>query len=90
MWMNEIEPVIFEYFNKNYPIKDIRDIPEYANFVTVDVSIESMLDEICTRNDVYGENTEDQSYKIFEANIVKITDADFSLSRIKTLRIPMA
>lgn len=90
MWMNEIEPVIFEYFNKDYPIQDIKDIQEYSNFINVDTSIESTLDEICVRNDVYGENTEDQSYKIFEANIVKITDNNFSLDRIKTLRIPMA
>jgi len=90
MWMNDIDITVFEYYNKEYPIKDIKDIPEYSNFINLDVSTESTIDEICVRNDVYGENSEDQSYQIFESNIVVLTDNNFSLSKIKSLRIPLS
>ena len=42
MWMNEIEAVNFEFFGKDYPIKDIKDIDEYANYTTMNISIESV------------------------------------------------
>jgi len=90
MWMNEVETTVFEYYNKEYPIKDMKDIAEYPNFIELDISTESTLDEICVRNDVYGENSEDQSYQIFEANIVALTDSNFSLEKIKSIRIPLS
>ena len=90
MWMNEIDIVVFKYYNKEYPIKDIKDISEYPNFINLNVSTESTIDEVCVRNDVYGENSEDQSFQIFEANIVALTDANFSLANIKSLRIPLS
>jgi hypothetical protein len=90
MWMNEIEITVFEYYNREYPIKDMKDIAEYPNFIELDVSTESTLDEICVRNDVYGENSEDQSYQIFEANIVALTESNFSLEKIKSIRIPLS
>ena len=89
MWMNAIDVTVFEYYNKDYPIKDIKDIDTYTNYFTLDVSTESTLDEICVRNDVYGEGSEAQSYQIFEANIVILTDNNFSLDKIKSLNIPL-
>ena len=88
MWMNEIEASNFRFFGKDYSIKDIKDIDEYANYTVMNISIEATLDEIAVNNNAYGENAEDQSYRIFEANIVQLTDNDFSLDKIKTIRIP--
>lgn len=90
MWMNDIPITVFDFFGRQLPIKDIKDIAQYTNFINVDVSTESTIDEVCVRNDIYGEQTEDQSYKIFEANIVELTDNNFSMSVIKSLRIPLS
>jgi hypothetical protein len=89
MWMLEVDPTVFSYYGKNYPIKDMKDIEEYTNFINLDINNESTLDEICVRPDVYGENTEDYSYKLFEANVVALMDNDFDMTKIKSLRIPL-
>lgn len=89
MWMLEVDPTVFSYYGKDYAIKDMKDIEEYTNFINLDINNESTLDEICVRPDVYGENTEDYSYKLFEANVVALMDNDFDMTKIKSLRIPL-
>ena len=72
-----------------YPIKDIRPIPIYKTLLTVDVKESDKIDEIASRDVVYGAGGEDQSYKIYDHNIVFLVEAGFDMSKIKTLKIPM-
>jgi len=46
------------------------------------------IDEIASRPDVWGENAEMDSYKIWEENLKEIWLAGFDLSILDTLRIP--
>lgn len=64
-------------------------VDKAVNTVTVDCNAETALDEIASRNDVYGEGMESEDYKIFDENIRELKEANFDLSRIKTLRVPV-
>ena len=70
-------------------IKIMRDIPAYSRFYEIELGEGSMLDEIASRTNVYGEGAEGQSYKLLEANVVAMFENDFDLSRLKRLRIPV-
>lgn len=84
-----ISNIVFEYENNRFvEIKDIYDIPEYEISVDTAITKNSMLDEIASRDNVYGEEAEYLSYKLFEANIVQIVDYNFTLDGLSRLKIP--
>jgi len=72
----------------SYTIKEERLIPMYEKKGSVSVNEQSCIDEIASRQEIYGEWAEDQSYKIFEMNVLKLTETDFSMSTVKSLDIP--
>lgn len=74
---------------RTVPVKDIRPIPEYQINFEIDTRENDLLDEIASRSTVYGEGAEDQSYKIFDANIVALVEAEFDMANIKRLKIPV-
>ena len=74
---------------KQYPIKDIRPIPVYTTLLEIDVREIDRVDEIASREIVYGAGGEDQSFKIFDHNIILFMEAGFDMSKIKTLKIPI-
>ena len=85
-----IDTISFTDVNGNtFPIKDIRPIPIYTTLLEIDVKENDMIDEIASRDIVYGSDGEDQSYKIFDHNITLLMEAGFDMSKIKTLRIPI-
>lgn len=70
-------------------IKDILPVQERSqNSVSIAISKDDELDEIATRTDIYGEGYESQSYEIFAENIEELTQVDFDMNRLKSLRIP--
>ena len=71
------------------PVKDIRPIPTYQINFELDTKESDVLDEISSRGNVYGENGEVSGYKIFDANIVELFDAEFDISKVRRLRIPI-
>ena len=73
----------------SYPINDIREIPEEPVSFEIDIKEDDLLDEIASRKTVYGDNGEMQAYRIFDANIIKLTEANFELTNIKRLKIPI-
>lgn len=73
----------------SYPVKDVRLIPEETIGLEIDTKQDDLLDEIASRKSVYGDNGEVQAYRIFDANIVKLTEANFELTNIKRLKIPV-
>jgi hypothetical protein len=44
------------------------------------------LDELVCR--YYGDDMESECYKIFDENIVELTEANFDVSKLRSLRIP--
>lgn len=71
------------------PVKNIRPIPnQQINFEIKSKDLDA-LDEVVSRKEVYGENTEDLAYKIFDANIIELFDAEFDMTKIRSLKIPV-
>lgn len=74
---------------RSVKIKDLLPISEKSsNSVVLKLSKDDELDEIATRTDIYGEGYESQSYEIFAENVEELTQVDFDLNRLKSLRIP--
>lgn len=70
-------------------VKDILPVaPSATSFLTVACDSQTSLDEISSREDIYGEGAESSAYKIFDENIVEIVEAGFDLSKLRTLRVP--
>lgn len=84
-----IETISFTTKNgKTVPVKAKRPItPEDVAF-EVDIREDAELDEIASRREVYGSGAEDQAYRIFDANVVKIVERGYDLSKIRKLGIP--
>jgi hypothetical protein len=47
------------------------------------------LDEVASRVEVYGDDMEALAYRIFDENIVELTDAGYDIGKLKTLRVPL-
>lgn len=75
--------------NKTIEIKDIREYPSYEILSSLKISSEDKFDEIASRPEIYGEDSEDESYKIVDFNIVKLFDNDFDLSKIQRIDLPI-
>ena len=75
--------------NKTYSIKDRREYPDYEKLLSVVITNDDKIDELASRNEAYGDGGEDKSYKIVDYNIVNLFEADFSLSKINSLEIPV-
>lgn len=85
-----IPTVIFtDKDGKSYPIKDIRPIPKEETAFTIDLKEGDDIDDIATRPNVYGDGAEGMAYRIWDANIVQMYEADFDTAKMKTLRIPL-
>lgn len=86
----DINTISFNDTNgRTVPIKDVRPIPtEVINFVIV-VREGDLLDEIASRDLIFGPGFEDQSFRIFDANAAEIFDANFDLSQVRSLKIPV-
>ena len=72
-----------------YNIKDIKEYPTYEEFVKISLKQNDRLDEIASRTEVFGEDSEALSYLLFEANVEKIVENDFDLNKIHELKIPV-
>jgi hypothetical protein len=80
----------FEYqIDKYVPIRETVAIGTYPQTMKINLKQGDILDEISSRTDVYGDNAENQSYLIFEANVIAIVDSKFDLSKIKSLKVPI-
>lgn len=89
MRYQEIDNVIFTNKDGNsFTIKDMREYPDYTLLMPLEIGEDEMIDEIASRPDIYGDEAESQSFKIFENNKVKIFEARFMFSKLRKLRIP--
>lgn len=70
-------------------VRDIRPIPEQVIDFEISTREGDLLDEVASRTNIFGENAESQSYRLFDANIVELFDAEFDMTRIRRLRVPV-
>lgn len=85
-----IEDITFtNSLGRSVKIKDLLPIPQKSNnAVRLSLAKGDQLDEIATRTNIYGEGYENKTYDIFIENVEELTQVDFNLNRLKTLRIP--
>jgi hypothetical protein len=90
MRYNNVPTVSFTTINKqSFPVKDMREIPAYVTAFSLKLQIGDFIDEIASREEIYGEDAEGDSYKIVEANYSLLADYNFDVSKIRELMIPV-
>lgn len=89
MRYQEIENIVFENKDGNsFTIKDMREFPDYTLLAEVEIDNDDMVDEVASRPEIFGAESEGQSFKIVDYNIIKIFEARFDLTKLEKLRIP--
>ena len=84
----DIDTITFEDVNGvSYPIKDMRPIPSLPVIFTITKNENEFVDEIVTRDDVYSRNREADSYKVYDANHIKMVENNFDFTKMKRLKI---
>ena len=78
-----------DHNGKTVSIKARREYPEYQKLDHIVTDKETMIDEVASRTNVYGDGGEDQSYKIVDYNILELFEKEFNMSKIKRLDIPL-
>lgn len=73
---------------KTRSVREITDLESYTTIVNLKNLKGNMPDEIVTRRDYAGENAEDLTYRLIEANIVELFDNGLDFSKINPVRIP--
>lgn len=84
----DIDIITFEDSNGiSYPIKDIRPIPSLPAIFTITKNENEFIDEIVTRDDIYGTGREGDSFKVYDANAIKMVEKRFDFTKIKRLKV---
>jgi len=87
---SDVDTISFEDLNGNlFPVKDIRLISTQILAFEIDKNENDLLDEISSRRDVFGDFGEIQSWRIFDLNIVKLTEVNFDIRKLKRIKIPV-
>ena len=73
---------------KSYQIKDFREYPSYVKKMTYAVKENDMIDEIITRRDLLGDNSESESYKLVDFNITRLYENGWDLGKLKNIDVP--
>ncbi len=85
-----VDTITFTNIDGNsYPVKDTREISVQTINQEIDVDKGDLLDEIASRNEVFGANGEIQTWRLFDANIVTLTENNFQIENIKKLKVPL-
>jgi len=82
------EKITFIIDDKIAIMNDIRPIPIYTTRETINIREGEFLDEIATRKNVFGPDSEISIYTIFEHNVLDLFENYFNLWDLKTLNIP--
>lgn len=86
----DVDTITFTDINgKSYPVKDRRDISEQTLSFEIDTKEGDLLDEVASRREVFGDFGEVNAWRIFDLNIVKLTENNFDMNKIKRLKIPL-
>jgi len=87
---NDVETITFtNAYGKQFSIKDIRPISKQVLSFEMDKKENDLIDEIASRRDVFGDFGELQSWRVFDINIIRLTEANFNLKKIRRIKIPV-
>ena len=83
-----VENITFtDWDGKKIVVKDMRKYPDYITAFSMNVQDTDRIDEIATRQDIYGRDSEMDVYKIFDHNRISIVDNQYKLN--KKIKIPV-
>lgn len=83
-----IDNIVFTDKDGNvFTLKDMREYPAYVLMENIKIQKGDMLDEIASRKNIYGDDAEMMTFKIFDFNRLQIVESDFNT--LKTLDIPV-
>lgn len=89
MRFNDVDTIIFTDIDGNsIQVKDNYEIPDYTTLTTIKVNENFEVDEIISRDFIFGENMESLAYKVFEHNKEIFWNNDFTTDGIKFLKVP--
>jgi len=74
---------------KTYTLKDVRPIVPAASSYSVDKSGTELLDSVAVKPEVFGDGGEDKVYKLFDQNCIAIVDANFDLTQLRKIQVPI-
>lgn len=90
MRYQNIDTISFEDVNRNtHAVKDMREYPTYRVQESIRLKKGDRLDEIASRPEFYGDETEGESYKLFEHNREVIYEAKFDLTQVRLIEVPV-
>ena len=73
---------------KEFNVKKFRPIEKFKTLFELPVDSKVFFDEIASRDDVFGSNSETNIYKLTDHNMIQIYSNNFDTSKIKKVRIP--
>ena len=86
----EIDNITFVTFEgKSILIKDLRAIPEYTDLSNYKTQKDDDVDEIISRREYYGDNSESRSYSIVEKNNAKFDESNYTMNLLSEIIIPV-
>lgn len=78
-----------DIYGKSWPVRTMREYPNYILLDSIVPQKENRIDEIATRKQFYGDDAEGESYKIVEFNVERLFENYFDVSKLKVLEIPV-
>jgi hypothetical protein len=82
--------IVFTDVNGNsWNVKDIRPITVFTPGVDVALEQGTLIDELISRREYYGKNTEDLTWAVVDNNIEALAEANFDLTLINKLNLPV-
>lgn len=88
-YINVDNTVYTDPSGNRFTIKQRRDIPNYSFKSNYQPREDEFLDEIASRESVFGEGGEPQTYKLADYNAEILLENHFDLSRVRNLRVPI-
>lgn len=73
---------------KEFNVKKFRPIEKFKTLFELPVDNKVFFDEIASKDDVFGANSETNIYKLTDHNLNQIYSNNFDTSKIKKVRIP--
>ena len=90
MRYNTVEDIVFENQDGiKFTIKDIRDFTVFENGLIVKNEQGLFIDELISRREYFGNNSEDLVWAIADHNAEKLVENNFNVSKIKNIKIPV-
>ena len=73
----------------SHAVYDTRPINTFENALDLKNKEGMKIDELIARQDLFGDGQESLVFAIADHNIVKLTESDFVVSKLKIIKIPV-